>query len=50
MGIEGLIQMYRHLLEQLSAIETLSINRSEPQLNSRGEKILRWLRRRYYNV
>jgi hypothetical protein len=34
--------MYRHILRQLSAAETIGRH-----LNPRGVKLLRWLRKRY---
>ncbi len=33
----------KHILEQLSAAETIGV-----KLNTRGVKLLRWLRKRYY--
>jgi hypothetical protein len=37
------------LYSQLRAIEALSVgSKEDPKLNARGEKILKWLRRRYY--
>ena len=38
--------LYRRVYGQLTAIEAIGVGREGPGLNARGERVLRYLRRR----
>ena len=43
----GKPMLYQRVYSQLCAMEALSVGRAHPPLNTRGERMLSWLRKRY---